>query len=72
MKFQANKTQKTIYILFNIITPILIINFIMFGFPLGLLFNLSPIGQVLLTFSSLFIGSYTWAEIITFKEQYIY
>ena len=72
MKIQASKTQKTIYILFNIITPILILNFFMFGFPLGYLFNLLPIGQVLLTFASLFIGSYTWAEIISFNNQYKY
>ena len=72
MKIQANKTQKLIFILFNVVTFVLVLNFFMFGFPLGLLFNLSPISQVVLTFTSLFIGSYTWSEIIVFNEQYKY
>ena len=72
MKIQANKIQKSIYVLFNVLTFILILNFFLFGFPLGLLFNLSPIGQVVLTFASLFIGVYTWTEIELFNEQYKY
>lgn len=72
MKTQANKLQKKIYVALVLLSSILILNFFSFGFIFGILLNLSPIPQVVLTFLSLFIGSVCWAFVEEFHENYKY